>query len=386
MMRFYSLDEVSPIGLPYRNTNWITALVAGIAATGSLISSLVSSNASSKAADKSLEAQRETNDTNLQLAAENRSWQERMINEQNEYNSPSAQMERYQEAGLNPYMMMQSGNGTTAGNQVSLARQETPQVQSGAEIILQAGMQQAQILSQAADRTIAAGAQIVDILKTRAETVKTGMESEQIDRMLGLQLNELRLKNIGQDYQNELASLELSRQKFDFEMLNLYGADNARNASELLKAQLDNELAKNDLIDAQTGLFKAEFQLNHAKIKEIASAVARNYAEAHKLKVDAATQQRMQNFLVDQAQWSAQASKYQAQLLVGQWYIQDATMHDIIDDIAAGKQLKQTQLRYLDTYGDAEHMVGIIRQGAAAISDLSGSAGRMIGLGSLIGK
>lgn len=45
---------------------------------------------------------RETNQTNLQLAREEQAYNEKMWNKQNEYNDPSAQLARYQAAGINP--------------------------------------------------------------------------------------------------------------------------------------------------------------------------------------------------------------------------------------------------------------------------------------------
>lgn len=43
-----------------------------------------------------------------------RQWNERMMDKMNEYNSPKAQMERFQEAGLNPHLIYGQGS---AGNQ-----------------------------------------------------------------------------------------------------------------------------------------------------------------------------------------------------------------------------------------------------------------------------
>lgn len=42
-------------------------------------------------------------------------WQEKMWNLQNQYNTPSAMMERYKEAGLNPFLSMASGQSIGAG-------------------------------------------------------------------------------------------------------------------------------------------------------------------------------------------------------------------------------------------------------------------------------
>ena len=70
--------------------------------------------------------QSSANETNIQLARENREWQEMMWNKQNEYNSPAAQIQRMREAGLNPALMYSQGNVGNAGSPGSIP---TPQVQ-----------------------------------------------------------------------------------------------------------------------------------------------------------------------------------------------------------------------------------------------------------------
>ena len=52
------------------------------------------------------------NQFNERMAIQQRNWQERMWNNENIYNTASAQRQRLQEAGLNPYLMM---NGGSAG-------------------------------------------------------------------------------------------------------------------------------------------------------------------------------------------------------------------------------------------------------------------------------
>lgn len=66
-------------------------------------------------------SQNSANAANLQINRENNAFNERMMNKQdalnyeawkrqNEYNTPSAQVQRLKEAGLNPYLMMSNGN------------------------------------------------------------------------------------------------------------------------------------------------------------------------------------------------------------------------------------------------------------------------------------
>lgn len=80
-------------------------------------------------------SQNSANATNLQISRENNAFNERMMNKQdalnyeawkrqNEYNTPSAQVQRLKEAGLNPYLMLSNGNqiGTaSSANSSSMA-------------------------------------------------------------------------------------------------------------------------------------------------------------------------------------------------------------------------------------------------------------------------
>lgn len=68
-----------------------------------------------------------TNKTNMKIAQMNNEFNERMLqkqmdyntemwNKENEYNSAASQRERLEQAGLNPYMMMNGGSAGTAGS------------------------------------------------------------------------------------------------------------------------------------------------------------------------------------------------------------------------------------------------------------------------------
>lgn len=66
------------------------------------------------------------NKANKELAQYSFDMQRQMIQEQNEYNSPAAQMQRYKEAGLNPNLMF---GGIDSGSQNSIAKYDAPTMQ-----------------------------------------------------------------------------------------------------------------------------------------------------------------------------------------------------------------------------------------------------------------
>lgn len=95
----------SSIGKAFTSGNPI--LGAGITAVGGLLSA----NANNQA---SLQAQQLANQGNMELAKYAYQQDLEMWNRQNAYNTPSAQMQRYREAGLNPNLIY--GSGSSAGN------------------------------------------------------------------------------------------------------------------------------------------------------------------------------------------------------------------------------------------------------------------------------
>ena len=54
------------------------------------------------------------NQFNERMAMQQRDFQEKMWNKENAYNTASAQRQRLEEAGLNPYLMMNGGSAGTA--------------------------------------------------------------------------------------------------------------------------------------------------------------------------------------------------------------------------------------------------------------------------------
>lgn len=86
---------------------------AAISAGAHLIGGLFGSSSSKSAAKSQLQAVRETNKANLDLAKYQNEWNVAQWNRQNAYNTPAMQRQRYEEAGINPYFAMgniQSGN------------------------------------------------------------------------------------------------------------------------------------------------------------------------------------------------------------------------------------------------------------------------------------
>ena len=85
-----------------------------ISAVGSIAGGAISKAGSVAAARASLQATRETNAANLKLAQYQNDWNIAQWNRQNAYNSPLAQRQRFEEAGINPYFALGNINSGSA--------------------------------------------------------------------------------------------------------------------------------------------------------------------------------------------------------------------------------------------------------------------------------
>ena len=72
----------------------------------SIIGGLIGSSVQSSANESNLQATRETNEQNYKIFQEQLGYNSEMWNKQNAYNTPQAQRQRYEAAGINPYFAL----------------------------------------------------------------------------------------------------------------------------------------------------------------------------------------------------------------------------------------------------------------------------------------
>jgi hypothetical protein len=100
----------------------------GLLGIGTAVSGLFSGLSNAYSANQSYKAQLAANEGNMELAKYSYSKDLEQWNRQNEYNSPSAQMQRYADAGLNPNLIYGSGTAS-AGNASSSPSFNAPTLQ-----------------------------------------------------------------------------------------------------------------------------------------------------------------------------------------------------------------------------------------------------------------
>lgn len=134
--------------------NWLGAVTSGLGTVAGLISNSQTNSSNQKINQQNIEFQREQNqldrDFNSAEAEKNRNFQQQMQEYQNQWNSASSQRQRLEEAGLNPYLMMNGGSAGTAsgstasGAQASSSSNGAPSMipnQSAAGVIMQGAQQ-----------------------------------------------------------------------------------------------------------------------------------------------------------------------------------------------------------------------------------------------------
>lgn len=167
---FTSSFKCSPLVAP--------AIIAG---AGSLLGGLFGSAGSAKAAKYQLQAARETNQMNYQIAQENNAFNQRMWEKQNAYNTPAEQRRRFEQAGLNPNLMM---NGGSAGIAETSPTADTSGVQQVPDIgsTIASGYQQfgsslSNAASQIAGMVYNNGLQQANVNKAQAEAQSASQDA-----------------------------------------------------------------------------------------------------------------------------------------------------------------------------------------------------------------
>lgn len=191
----------------------LSLLSPGISAIGSIVGGLFGKKGSDNAAKTQLQIARETNDNNYRIAQENNAFNERMVDKMNDWNSAKNQRARLEEAGLNPYLMMDGGSAGTASTAPTA---DTSSVQSVPDVgrTIASGAQQlgssiSSAASQISQQVYNSSLQEANVRKANADASSSeqdallkGIESQFAAQrfLLDLKLKELQGKVSAQDY------------------------------------------------------------------------------------------------------------------------------------------------------------------------------------------
>uniref|UniRef100_A0AAU8AUA8 DNA pilot protein n=1 Tax=Dulem virus 99 TaxID=3145810 RepID=A0AAU8AUA8_9VIRU len=239
--------------------------VIGPAVSG-LIGGIFNSASQNSANQANLQAVRETNQANRELAQYNWEQQVKMWHDNNAYNSPSAQMNRFREAGLNPHLIYGQGSN---GNSTSTPTPQLPTMEAGRVESLRYG--------DAFQGIGDAVATYLNLKKIKNETdlAESQVAAQSVENRLKLMDMQLKFEQMqGQRYDNKYkadlfpynlkaATLAVTKSEQDIE----------RGSSQLVTMGLEQEMLRK-------GIVKSDQELENMKqlYRKMATDMAESYS------------------------------------------------------------------------------------------------------------
>ena len=258
-----------------------------------------------------------------------RDWQEKMYLMDRDYNTAANQRKRWEEAGLNPNLLMNGSAGSVSGSVPSTSMSNSGETLS--QGINAAGSSAAQMIAQQMDINAQKNVRAAETRKAEEEADYTGQmtESQRMQNMyllqtLQAQTKNLELKNVYQALENQYARDSLDAR------VDLVTAQNQSltnraylDAMNAALADTQNRIAKVNLawlpaekqaglanVIAQSALFAAQRGMAQAASRMYISSAVLNYANESGIKIDndfrKATQQLSIDATNDASRWTQQ--------------------------------------------------------------------------------
>ena len=187
---------------------------------------------------------------NAKSTSDNNKLQQQLVNDANAYNTPGMQMQRFQNAGLNPYMMLGQVN---AGNQTSVASTSPVDYSSGIQGVGNA----ANTLIQAASANSQIEVNKATIAKTESETALNQIDAQTRAAENAARINQLVKQGVltQQQADNLSQQFDLTQMTWD-ELLKQPGLANSFTAEQIenLKAAIGKINSEKKGIDLQNGI------------------------------------------------------------------------------------------------------------------------------------
>ena len=232
-----------------------SALVSGVSG---LFGGLFGNKSTSKTNRTNLEIANRYNQTQIDLANMNNKFNRQMWLEQQEYNTPANQMQRYRAAGINPYMalgQMSNGNAESAVTGTMPNTAAPPNMQR----------KDYSFVGNAAANAAAVALSAANAIKANKEALGQGLQNQYDESTMQSRINLAK-------YNADAAKWAQEIKKFDF---NLYARtfDNQVKLSDLSVNQANQELINKQMeanaMEAQAALYRAQRNLTDTSSKKI---------------------------------------------------------------------------------------------------------------------
>lgn len=255
------------------------------------------------AANVSYNAQMQTNYQNYKIAQMNNEYNYLMWEKENEYNSPAAQRQRYEEAGLNPYMMMgnQSGGNATSSPEATDFDFKAPYLDPSAYAAnLDRPLAIAQLMQQGAETISKIEGQNISNQYAAAKSIA---EINHLSSQAHSQEASARYNNIMSAIEEGSKSSTLATRQYSAQLAeqnarevtyrNVFNELRSKNANQIVSNEIAQQVSTIRNIDADTrykeaaarvsdkqiDLIASEIGVNHAKVRELLASAAQHYQE-----------------------------------------------------------------------------------------------------------
>ena len=291
--------------------NLSSLISPSISAFGNIAGGLFGLAGANRGAKTQLQIARETNANNYRIAQENNAFNERMVDKMNEYNSAKNQRARLEEAGLNPYLMLDGGS---AGIATTAPTADTSSVQSAPDVgsTIASGAQQlgssiSSAASQISQQVYNSSLQEAYVRKANADASSSEKDAllKDIESkfaaqrfLVDLKLNEMKGKVSEQEYNFLRDSMQDRLDAVKFQN-SLSGSQSSyyNQMAGLVDVQRQIEQTNLDWLpqEKQAGLaatlqnvrtMVSQMHLNYAQAKNAFAMAALNYAQESGFRID----------------------------------------------------------------------------------------------------
>lgn len=339
-----------------------------------------------------------TNSSNKKIARENRDWQtvenqkqrdfiQEMFDEQNEYNTPSAQMARYREAGLNPYLSQgQIGSGSSTSVPSAPSGVGSPNLPSLSNpMAAAAGILGDTSISLAQQKLAHTNEQMakVELLGRVRKVLGEEAYQQMKDKILpGLVTSP---SEMTQDWRKEESEIALSQSQGEIarQKASLDKMLNDNGLGWRILTEYDNNAMK---IHSEIGKMASDAKVNDAQVKSLTENLKLIVPQAKKLLADAAkagadaqTINALRKYVVDQAKYTADTLMYESGMSALDYgekyadYSEDALLRNY-------KQSGTAQGRKKDAYIYANH---VARTVVKDVTEVAGGAANVYSRGAI---
>lgn len=329
---------------------------------GNAVSGIASAIGTVAAAKQNRKAQQETNAANLALAQQQNQWNLDQWNRENAYNSPANQVSLLQQAGLNPlfYGSSLGPNEASSIQSADLANQVAPQLDAGA-IGSSLGTLTGSLFNAAQ----------VEIANKKIENERIRLQIER-DRL------EADKPNIKSQEQEHTESAKLLAKKQNEVDKNVQYLDELINNAKKDGKIKDEEAKRLEAVQKEiaASIVLLQEKVNSEKAQQLLNKCLAGKASAETKTLDATREATVKKLEAEVKLTNQEATKVfkEISLVMAQR-----------DKAKAEKELVELQTKYLEKYGDVEHVARIFSIVCGGLKDLAVGANEAVEAGVGIG-